>query len=96
MQKPVKKSIYDIARELGDIVAQAQRARADLAIAVAKEAQAHQINEDHANQLYAEYLVHSQGKQPDKASNSFRANASKLLRGDGCGLPGKAHGAIEP
>jgi hypothetical protein len=70
--------IYNIARQLGDVLAHARTALPDLGLAVAKAAVAGKINEGNARDVYGEYIVNASGEQPDPTSNTFKANASKL------------------
>lgn len=84
-----KSDIYNVARHLGEIVAQSRSAKPALAVAAAKEALASRIDEEDANSIFGEYLRHSLGQEVDVTSNSFKANASKLRTIIRCALEHK-------
>jgi hypothetical protein len=69
--------VLDVAKELGTVAARARTALPELAMAVAENARAGLVEEEDANEIYAEYARHAHGAV-DPRSGTFRANASKL------------------
>jgi hypothetical protein len=71
--------IYEVAKHLGEIVAQARKAKPALAVAAAKAALDHKLDEDDVNELFGVYIkASSEMDRVDPTDNSFKANASKL------------------